>query len=119
MKSKRMKGAGRVTRVGNQKNTRRIGGENIKETAWTGQPWFTREIILKSSHSVAYYQLFLIVTGYCCRCRLLSLIRPLNRLDEKAKTWINLAQHRDKLWVTENAVMNLRVPSKAGNFLTG
>jgi hypothetical protein len=38
----------------------------------------------------------LIVTGHCCRCRLLSLIRTLNRFDERAKTWINLAQHRDK-----------------------
>lgn len=50
---------------------------------------------------------------------MLSLIRTLNRHDERAKTWINLAQHRDKWWVTENAVINLRVPLKAGNFLTG
>jgi len=32
--------------------------------------------------------------------------------------WIDLAQDRNRWWALENAVMNLRVPYSAGNFLT-
>ena len=33
-------------------------------------------------------------------------------------TWTGLAQVRDTWWTLVSAVMNLRVPSNAGNFLT-
>jgi hypothetical protein len=32
--------------------------------------------------------------------------------------WIDLAQNRKRSWAFVNAVMNLRVPQNAGNFLT-
>ena len=32
--------------------------------------------------------------------------------------WMDLAQDRDKLWAVVNMVMNLQVPSNAGNALT-
>jgi hypothetical protein len=32
--------------------------------------------------------------------------------------WIDMAQDRDRWRVVENAVMNLRVPQNAGNFLS-
>jgi hypothetical protein len=32
--------------------------------------------------------------------------------------WIDLAQERERWWTFVNAVMNLRVPHNAGNFLT-
>jgi hypothetical protein len=32
--------------------------------------------------------------------------------------WIDQAQDRDRWWALVNAVMNLQVPSNAGNFLT-
>jgi hypothetical protein len=33
--------------------------------------------------------------------------------------WMNMAQDRDLLRVLVNTIMNLRLPYKAGNFLTG
>jgi hypothetical protein len=32
--------------------------------------------------------------------------------------WIDLAQDTDRWWAVVNAIMSLRVPSNAGNFLT-
>jgi len=42
----------------------------------------------------------------------------MNLQEVKGMDWIYLAQDRDKGWALVNAVMNLRVPYHAGNFLT-
>jgi hypothetical protein len=37
---------------------------------------------------------------------------------ERDMDWIHLAEDRDRWRVLVNAVMNLRIPESAGNFLT-
>jgi hypothetical protein len=39
-------------------------------------------------------------------------------LDVGCMDWIDLLQDRNKWWALVNAVMNIRVPNNAGNFLT-
>ena len=58
-----------------------------------------------------------------------SLGRPRRRWEDNIKMclqevgygcmdWIELAQETDRWWALVNALMNLRVPCNAGNFLT-
>ena len=46
------------------------------------------------------------------------ILRHLEEVDCVGMDWIKLAQVRDRRWAIVNAVMNLRVPYNASNFLT-
>jgi hypothetical protein len=47
-----------------------------------------------------------------------TIITDLRKICCDGVDWIHLAQDRDRWLVIVNTVMNLRVPRKAGNFLT-
>jgi hypothetical protein len=49
---------------------------------------------------------------------LLESSGPVEGLKKKFKTWIDLAEDRDRWRTLVNAVMNLLVPYNAENFLT-
>jgi hypothetical protein len=42
----------------------------------------------------------------------------LNEIGWECVYWIHLAQDRYQWWAVANMIMSLRVPQKAGNFLT-
>ena len=42
----------------------------------------------------------------------------LQEVEWEGMDWIDMAQDRDRWWAVVSAVMNLRVPQNAGNFLT-
>jgi len=53
------------------------------------------------------------------RCRWEDNIKTdLQEVGCEGMNWIDVAQDRDRWWAVMNAVMNLRVPQNAGNFLT-
>jgi hypothetical protein len=47
-----------------------------------------------------------------------NIKRDLQEVDCGCINWIELAQDTERWWGPENAVMKLRVPRNAGNFLT-
>jgi hypothetical protein len=47
------------------------------------------------------------------------IMMDLQEVRWRSMDWIGLARDRNRLWVLVNVVMNFRVLSNAGNFLTG
>ena len=46
------------------------------------------------------------------------ILRWIFRKWDGGTDWIDLAQNRDRWWALVKAIMNIRVPQNAGNFLT-
>ena len=71
----------------------------------------TQDLKMDDSRTAAIRQL------YDCR-HFISAIRT-QEVECGSTDWIEVAQDRDRGWALVNAVMNLRVPYNAGNFLIG
>ena len=82
VKSRRMRWAGHVARMGEERGVYRVWWGNRRETP-LGRP----------------------------RCRWVDIIRmDLQEVECGYMDWIGLAQYRDRWWKLVSAVMNLRVP---------
>ena len=92
IKSKRMRWAGHVARIGEERGVYRVLLVKPEGRGPVGRP----------------------------RRRWVNNIRmDLQEVGCGYMDWIGLAQDRDRWRTLVSAVMNLRVPSNAGNFLTG
>jgi len=91
IKSRRMRWAGHVARMGERRGYTRFWWENLRERDNLGYPGVDGKILLR------------------------LIFRKWN---EGGKDWIDLAQGTDRWRAFVNAVMNFLVPQNAENFLT-
>ena len=89
MKSKRMRWAGHVARVGEKRGIYRVLVQKLEGKRPLGRPRFRWENNIKMD---------------------------LQEVGCGGMDWIELAQDRDKWWALVNAGMNLRIALYAGNF---
>jgi len=91
IKSKRMRWAGHVARTGGERGVYRVLVGKPEGRRPLGRPW---------------------------RRWVDNIRMDLQEVECGYMDWIGLAQDRDRWWTLVSAVMNLRVPRNAGNFLT-
>jgi hypothetical protein len=91
IKSRKMRWAGHVVRMGEMRNVVKILVGKPERNKPRGRPRRRREDNIKMN---------------------------LRKICLEALNWIRLAQNRDRWRAIVNTVVYLRVPSKAGNFLT-
>ena len=90
IKSRRMRWAGHVSRMGERRGIYRIWWENLRERDHLGDSGIEGRIILRWIFWKWYGDM----------------------------DWIKLAQDRDRWWEFVNVVMSLQGPQNTGNFLT-
>jgi hypothetical protein len=91
IKSRRMRWAGHIVRMGEMRNAYKILVGKPERRRPLGRPIRRWDDNIKMN---------------------------LREIGLKGVDWIHLAQHKDRWWDFVNTVINIRVPQKARNFLT-